>query len=258
MIFPSWQDIFVALHAAESLEELWAVLITPHGIKSSSAWEEPFVLFRRFHNGSGDDAIITALLLCTDHRWRKGAHRLIRQLAGCGLLGDDDLDELAARFAARKVTVTIPGGLIVDRQVWPPLRRWAAARRLSNDPSVWRELLDQADAEPGGDGAAVAAGVMDAAEMIPPEERARALDQGLGWGSGTVRVAALPAFARLFGDDAARRRASEDPSEKVRRWSPDTRGDRTGPASGPLPASTADVDDHRRQPSLFDGLGLEG
>ncbi|MCP4087809.1 MAG: hypothetical protein GY745_22605, partial [Actinomycetia bacterium] len=49
MIYPSWQDTFVALHGAETAGELWGVLITPHGIKSSTAWDEAFVLFRRVH-----------------------------------------------------------------------------------------------------------------------------------------------------------------------------------------------------------------
>ena len=75
--FPSWQDTFLALHRAATLEELWTVLLGPHGIRSSSAWEEPFALFRRFHADDSEHAATTAALLCTDHRWRKGNNRLI-------------------------------------------------------------------------------------------------------------------------------------------------------------------------------------
>ena len=75
--FPSWQETFLALHRAATLEELWTVLLGPHGIRSSSAWEEPFALFRRFHADDSEHAATTVALLCTDHRWRKGTNRLI-------------------------------------------------------------------------------------------------------------------------------------------------------------------------------------
>jgi hypothetical protein len=64
----------------------------------------------------------------------------------------------------------------------------------------------------------ILAGVMDAADSIPEVERSAAIEVGLTSGSGIVRLAALPALAELEGPDAAKRRATTDPSEKVRAW----------------------------------------
>jgi len=47
VIFPSWQDTFLALHSADTVDELWALLITPHGIKSSTALERFDWILRR-------------------------------------------------------------------------------------------------------------------------------------------------------------------------------------------------------------------
>ena len=229
MIFPSWQDTFLALHAARTVEELRALLITPHGIKSSTAWDEAFILFRRFHANEPEGAAITALLLCTDHRWRKAAHHLIHRLADSDLLAPEDLNLLTVSFVHHEVTVTTNSHGDVRRSVWPPLRRWAAAQTVTNDGTAWQPLLDRARTEPSGHGAALAAGVMDAAAAIPPDERTRAIEDGLNWGSGIVRLAALPALANLAGEHAALQHAQNDPNDKVRRWSPNT----TSPAPKP-------------------------
>jgi len=283
MMFPSWQETFVALHAAETCEELWAVLLAPHGIRSSSAWEEPFILFSRFHRDDTDDATITALLVCTDTRWRKGAHRLIRQLVDSGMLDNTALDDLAISFLEPQVTLaavseldsdqsvvagshasrsgnvrtsadaTTGHQLIVKRPIWPPLRRWAAARQVHRDPARWRDLLGLARSSPSSDATAIAAGVMDAADLIPPADRVEALEQGMEWGSGTVRLAALPGFGRLQGDEAARRRARQDPSEKVRKWAKNppqpTADPHSGAGSQPRTAGETDADCY--QTSLF-------
>lgn len=256
MIYPSRQDTLVALHAAKTTDELWAVLVTPHGINSSAAWDEAFVLFRRFHKHNGEGAALTAVLLCTDHRWRRAAHLLIRRLADSGLLTDEDLDALAEQFTSREVTVTTVSGRSLSQPVWPPLRRWAAARLVNNDGSAWRSLLDQATAEPSRDGAALAAGVMDAAKAIPLDQQLTATEEGLVWGSGIVRLAALPALARVVGDEAAIRRAQDDPNVKVRRWSPGSVDTGKNPAPDTERASGTGAGDHgSRQPSLFDTPG---
>jgi hypothetical protein len=68
------------------------------------------------------------------------------------------------------------------------------------------------------DSTAMAAGVMDAAAAIEHGERLDAVEAGLAWGSGTVRLAALSRLAELHGADVAMRRALGDPSAKVRAW----------------------------------------
>ena len=106
--FPSWQETFLALHRAATLEELWTVLLGPHGIRSSSAWEEPFVLFRRFHADDSEHAATTVALLCTDHRWRKGINRLIEHLAGSEVLDDVARDQLSDWFLGDALVVSAP------------------------------------------------------------------------------------------------------------------------------------------------------
>jgi hypothetical protein len=254
-MFPSWQETMVELHRAESVEQLWMVLVTPHGIRSSAMWEEPYGLFRHFHENDPKNSEMTAALLCTDHRWRRGTHLLIEHLTRSGLLSDTAMDQMARWFLEDDLVVTAEldvdedtppldasdGGLLVQRGIWPPLRRWAAARVVSRDPSQWRMVLDRAQGLAARDAAAVAAGVMDMAGRIPPAERDEALEVGLGWRSGIVRLAALPALAEFSGRDIALARAAGDPSAKVRAWAtsraaPQTQADEDRIDRGEAPA----------------------
>ncbi|MDE0778266.1 MAG: hypothetical protein OSB43_18455 [Nocardioides sp.] len=117
MIVPSWQETFLDLHAAQTPEELWIVLLVPHGIRSSSAWEEPYLLFRHFHLEVPTDAATTALLLCTDYRWRKATHHLIHELADSGLLDEHALDQLATWFLAADLELKVPRRLFAGAPV---------------------------------------------------------------------------------------------------------------------------------------------
>jgi hypothetical protein len=250
MSIPTWQETFLNLHRASTLDELWSVLVAWHGIGSSTQWEEPFILFRRFHADNPDGAAITAALLCTDHRWRKGSHHLIVRLVDSGVLTDADQHQLAEWFVGASLSVEIaaetfdgptsefasdangsdvvetPGAhegpeiVVVSRGIWPPLRRWAAAYLVCDDAGRWRRLLESAKDMSSGDAAALAAGVMDAAHHIPRDQRAVAVAIGLDSGSGIVRLAGLPALAALEGLDAALARAAADPSAKVQAWKP--------------------------------------
>ncbi len=71
MIVPSVSETHVALQTAETLDELWSVLAVPHGLHSVTGWDEAHHLFCQFHGDDADRAVVTALLLCTDARWRK-------------------------------------------------------------------------------------------------------------------------------------------------------------------------------------------
>lgn len=253
-LYASWQDTFLALHRAATREELWTVLLVPHGIRSSSAWEEPFALFRRFHAADPEHAATTVALLCTDHRWRKAVNRLIGQLAGSDVLDDVARDQLSDWFLGDALVVSAPRRWFPDpflvalpatqdrpaaapqltvadrsraderawvtaqRSIWPPLRRWAASHAVERSPARWVALLTQAGVLATQDGTAMAAGVMDAAVAIEQGERIDALETGLAWGSGTVRLAALPRLAELTSADVAMKRALGDPSAKVRAW----------------------------------------
>jgi hypothetical protein len=270
MISPTWEETLLELHRAETVAELWTVLLAPHGIRGSALWEEPLGLFRKFHENETDGVALTAALLCTDYRWRKGARLVVEQLATSGLLDGDALDELAEWFLRDELAVSVawdrfdgayvvigeepgtvdgrmtasvvPDGvvneLMVARRIWPPLRRWAATHTVKTAPERWRELLDAARALPARDGAATAAGVMDAAGQVRVAERSEVLAAGLGWGSGTVRLAALPSLAELEGLDAAQTRAASDGSAKVRAWAA-----RNAPAQ--RAPGTSNGDEHR-------------
>lgn len=112
------------------------------------------------------------------------------------------------------------GHSTVERPIWPSLQCWAAALLVSRDPGRWRGLWDAAEVLPSRDGDALAAGVMDASSHMPVHHRSDAVATGLAWGSGIVRLAALPALADFEGTEAALARAAGDPSAKVRAWTP--------------------------------------
>ena len=62
VITPTWIEVFQELHSTTTAPELWDVLVSWHGIRSSSVWEEPFILYTRFHRDDARDAIVTAAL----------------------------------------------------------------------------------------------------------------------------------------------------------------------------------------------------
>lgn len=173
MIVPSWQETFLNLHEAQTPEELWIVLLVPHGIRSSSAWEEPYLLFRHFHLEVPTDAATTALL-------RASVGVASSAPVGCG----------------------------------PP-------------PAVRHG------------------------------ERGTAVDLGLTSGSGIVRLAALPALAAFEGLDTASKRATADPSEKVRAWAEKaSRPNQLSPGKPPEPGADQQPSDAEQpppgeQPTLF-------
>ena len=156
----------------------------------------------RFHRHDSTDAVVTAALLCTDHRWRRGSHHLVHRLGDAGVLTARDVEALAEQFLSETLDIevvddsSITGGSgrlpddspgsIVSRPIWPPLRRWAAWQVVQRDPARWRELLAYADELPLSPGAAVAAGVLDAADRIPVADVRDVVTAGLAAGSGKV------------------------------------------------------------------------
>ena len=272
VITPTWVETFQELHSATTAPELWGVLVSWHGIRSSSAWEEPFVLLTRFHRDDAADAVITGALLCTDHRWGKVSHHLIQHICDSGVLAAPQIDELAEWFLVETFEIAImsaPGDVsrgrstpdvgtpgadmtsVVCRSVWPPLRRWAARHQLQRSPRLWRELVELAEALPSRDGAAVAAGVMDASSHIPTVDQPAAIALGLASGSGIVRLAALHGLAMLEGVDVALSHARSDASAKVRAWTPRIASDPSPPANACPSTAPGPRGEHRDQISLF-------
>ncbi len=260
-LIPNWIETFEDLHSASTVEELWGVLLAWHGIRSSSVWDEPYLLFIRFHRHDSTNADVTTALLCSDHRWRNAAHHLIDRLTASDVLDDEQLDRLADWFTGEAFELQLETAdgrrnrtSTVRRPIWPPLRRWAARHQVARDPERWRAVIDASATLPSSDAAATAAGVMDAAEHVPLDQRAILAEVGLNHGSGTVRLAALPILAATSGTNAAIAAARRDPSAKVRAWKPNPSATARTPDVAAPPSGAADrsTDVPGGQASLFD------
>lgn len=241
-------DDFVELWTAENAEALWKALT----LRKSLSGAHPFEavgLFRRHHENGEDGAVTTALLLCTASRWGRDTARLIAGLVDTAILGNDDVDHLAAtflwsdrfrfEFPARWIgsewiaidlegpegPVSIPVGRVdpdstvaSERHIAPPLRRWAGARVLRTRPRTLDKLRARAADLGPIDGGAIASGVLDAVDVLDARGARMAIELGLGWPRGSVRLLALDALATIDPEDASRR-AAADPDRKVRAWS---------------------------------------
>ncbi len=107
-----------------------------------------------------------------------------------------------------------------ERRVEPPLRRWAAARALRNDPVRLEELLSRADGMPPRHRDALLYGLLDAACGLEADQRRRLVTRVLCSGIARVRRAALDRLCELDGAEAALRRARSDADRTVRAWRP--------------------------------------
>ncbi len=259
---PNWVETFHDLQSASTVEGLWGVLVAWHGIRGSSGWDEPYRLFMRFHRHDSTSAEVTAALLCTDYRWRTATRHLIDRLTASGVLDDERLDELADWFGgeACEISIETPDTQRPDRHatgrrpIWPPLRRWAARHQVERHPERWRDVIDASAALSSRDAVAIVAGVMDAADHVPADDRPALAQIGVRHGSGTVRVAALPILASTAGTQAAMSAAQRDPSTKVRAWTPRDSPSGSGPSGDDATASSvADPSGSAMgQASLFD------
>lgn len=240
---------FVELWTAENAEALWKALTLRQRLSGAHPFEA-VGLFRRHHENGEDGAVTTALLLCTASRWGRETARLIAGLVDTAILGDADLDELASTFLwsdrfrfeypARWLgsewisidlegpegPVSIPIGRVdpdstvpSERDIAPPLRRWAATRLLRSDPRTLNRLRTQAADLGPIDGGAIASGVLDAVDVLDASGARMAIELGLGWPRGSVRLLALDVLAAIDPEGASRQ-AATDPDRKVRAWSP--------------------------------------
>jgi hypothetical protein len=187
-------------------------------------------------------------LLCTDRRWDRDSGRLVRALVGTGILGDADIGELIECFLwSDRYRVTYPAGWVsaewleidlgdapdtrgsrivridpdapvsVERPIAPPLRRWAAATELRRDPHKLASVAGRALELDSRHGTAVMAGVIDAIDVLDDRTARQAIELGLKWPRGSVRIQALDLLA-AFDAELARSLAAVDPDAKVRAW----------------------------------------
>ena len=204
------------LAAARDSDELCRLLVQlPWGWGSSTRHAEAVSLFRGLRGGTFPGSLV-ALLLCTCRRWDRVTAKLIAAVGECGVLSGPDLDELAESLLSDEVVVVFPlvwmSGQWLElgtadgttrrvqvsdeavardeRRVQPPLRRWAAARALRNDPARLEELLARADGMSPRHRDALLNGLLDAGRLVlmcgaaTDGVRGRpALGQRGGWGS---------------------------------------------------------------------------
>ena len=108
MEWPSALQDLGALWLAESPEELWRALVLSGGLGASSNHWDAGLLFRHHHGDGQPGALETALLLCTDLRWRRATAGLIAEIAGSGVLDGSELAVLAESFLNEAVIWEAP------------------------------------------------------------------------------------------------------------------------------------------------------
>jgi hypothetical protein len=248
---------FFDLWSAANADSLHRVLVLHQPFRGSADAFEPFALLKRHHENEPELSFVTALLLLTDRRWRNGSSRLVRQIADSGILDDGQLDLLARAFLAADHALywqvpdewfdggadivlvdgagpddawpddgaaggdedeVEPGPTVARRDVYPPLRRWAAAHHLAHAPEAWSSLLTRTRELDSRSAAAIAAGVLDRIDVLTPDAQNLIIDRAAVWPDQAVRRLGLELIASRDGVDAARRRARDDPNARIRDW----------------------------------------
>ncbi len=273
---------FLDLWTAPTADALHQVLVLHPPVRTMADAFEPFMLLKQHHEREPATSLTTAVLLLTDRRWHGGSSRLVAQIAESGILDDEQLDLLAEVFVAADDAVywTCPddwfagsevvidlddfsvvedaepvpvGPTVARREVFPPVRRWAAGHRLTREPASWPALRARCDELPARASAAVMAGILDRLDVLAPGAQARLVADGLTWPHHTVRGLALDYIAERDGADVAYRLARDDPNAKIRARAaalaapaqPDRPDQSPAAAPGARRASGAD------QPALF-------
>lgn len=244
-----WDDDapLAELAASGDAEELCRQLLaSPWGCGSSTRHTEAVELLAKVC-GSGDlPASFLALMLCTCRRWDRVTARVIAGIEASGLLGDDELDDLAGSLLADELVISYPltwvspqwlevdlrdgagRSYTVDEDTLgehrpslePPLRRWAARRALQADPERLDELQRAASRLEPRHRDALLHGLLDAADALEEDRRRSLVRRGLETAHAGVRRSALDRLCELDGPETARRRARADANAAVRRWQP--------------------------------------
>jgi hypothetical protein len=234
------------LAAARDSDELCRLLVqSPWGWGSSTRHGEAVSLLRGLRSGTLPGSLV-ALLLCTCRRWDRVTAKLIAAIEDSGVLTGPDLGELAESLLSDEVVAVFPLAWISgqwmefdtadgttqavevsdeatareERRVEPPLRRWAAAQTLRNDPARLEELLSRADGMPPRHRDALLHGLLDSAAGLEADQRRRLVSRALSSGIARVRRAALDWLCELDGPGPALSRARSDPDRTVRAWRP--------------------------------------
>lgn len=248
-------DQLVALSSAATVEDFYRQLVLlPAAGNNPADTFEPFCLFHKFHETEPQGAVTTTLLLVTDRRWRDATGRLVRSIAESGCVPESELDLLAETFLAAGPYVYwqapsewFDGGLeieldpktghiipaedqvtdetgddraaVVQREIRPPLRRWAAERVARADPNRWSAILQRGRDLDARSAAAVARGLLDAIDALPPATQRVLLAICGEWPQRDVRKAVKDA-ARQPSDPTAGVEKRSKPSDFTLKVSP--------------------------------------
>lgn len=205
--------------------------------------------FRRLHGAGQQAPFDSALLLCTDWRWRRAAARVLAGIVATEILDDAGQDRLAEELLwsdavryvhpagwlggtfveidlgapgeqrpPREVHVDPSTPVTTERRVWPPLRSWAAERVLVRKRNTPTDVVARAQALPARDGSAVVAGAVRATGALAPEQARMVVDAALRWPAGPPRMAALKQLTEWGESDRAHVLAAADPDATIREW----------------------------------------
>jgi hypothetical protein len=202
--------------------------------------------FRRLHGGDEPGAFDSALLLCTDRRWERVSGKVIAGIVDSGILDDDDQDRLAdvllwqdqvryrhpfwwlgttlvgcyldATGPDRTVRLAPNTPTTAHRQVWPPLRTWAAGRVLRRHQASAGDVLDHARSLPAREAAAVVTGAVRVVDDLDPDQARTVLHAALAWGHKAPRKAALERLLVVGENDLVQTLTDNDPDASIRRW----------------------------------------
>jgi hypothetical protein len=233
---------------APDAQQLWRLLVTVTGGRELAP-SVAIDTFRRLHDAGQPEPVDSALLLCTDRRWRRTSARVLAGIVATGILDDAQQDRLAEELLwADKVRYVHPLGWLgstfiqfdlppvpraprqrtvhadpstpvnTERYVWPPLRSWAAEQVLVGNRATPANVLARARELPARDGAAVVTGAVHAAAELDPEQARTVVDVALRWGHKTPRKAALEQLTTWGEHDRAQALAADDADAAIRAW----------------------------------------
>jgi hypothetical protein len=233
---------------APDAQQLWRLLVIATG-GSEQAPSVAIDTFQRLHDAGQPEPVDSALLLCTDWRWRRTSARVLAGILASGILDDEQQDRLAeellwpdkARYvyplgwlgstfieidlplvsgAPRQRTVHADPKkpVTAERHVWPPLRSWAAERVLARHRAALTDVVARARELPARDGAAVITGAVHAADELDPEQARTVVEVALRWGHKTSRKAALDQLTTWGEHDRAHALAVDYPDAAIRAW----------------------------------------
>jgi hypothetical protein len=273
------QELF-DLWSASTADALHRVLVLHPPVRSSFDALQPLALLHKHHETEPESSPTTALLVLTDRRWGNGSWRLVRQIADSEILGAGQLDLLAGAFLAASDAVywRVPdewfaggAGIVIDldghgahdlgheaggrgpivarRDVFPPLRRWAAAHQVAREPAAWAALLARAGELNARHAGAVVAGLLDRIDVLTPRVQSVLINEAVTCPHRTVRRLALELIAARDGADAARHLAQCDPCARIRAWAATLVG--SSPTDQAVEETPARELELAEQPALF-------